>query len=89
MTTRPTYVYLASSWRNPLQPAVSAVLTAAGIDHYDFRNPEGGTGFAWSEIDPDWRPVARASRGQGGHEQAQMNVTPIARRTSRPRRRAS
>jgi hypothetical protein len=48
-----TYVYVASSWRNPHQPAVCAVLKAAGIEHYDFRNP-GGTGFAWSEIDPNW-----------------------------------
>ncbi len=55
-TTKPTYVYLASSWRNPLQPAVSSVLTAAGIDHYDFRNPAPGvSGFSWSEIDPDWQ----------------------------------
>ena len=54
--TKPAYVYLASSWRNPMQPAVSAVLTYAGIDHYDFRNPAPGvTGFAWSEIDPNWQ----------------------------------
>lgn len=53
---RPAYVYLASSWRNPLQPAMSYVLWAAGIDHYDFRNPAPGvTGFSWSEIDPDWQ----------------------------------
>lgn len=49
-----TYVYVASSWRNSYQPAVCATLKAAGIEHYDFRNPEGGTGFAWSEIDPNW-----------------------------------
>lgn len=50
------YVYLASSWRNSMQPAVSSILKAAGVDHYDFRNPAPGvTGFAWSEIDPDWK----------------------------------
>lgn len=49
-----TYVYVASSWRNPHQQSVCAVLKAAGIEHYDFRYPEGGTGFAWSEIDPNW-----------------------------------
>ncbi len=49
-----TYVYVASSWRNPHYPAVIADLTFAGIDHYDFRNPPGRTGFAWSEIDPNW-----------------------------------
>lgn len=50
-----TYVYVASSWRNPIQDAACAVLKAAGIEHYDFKNPPGGTGFAWSEIDPDWQ----------------------------------
>lgn len=48
------YVYVASSWRCSMQPVVIEILRAAGIAHYDFRNPEGGTGFAWSEIDPDW-----------------------------------
>lgn len=50
-----TYVYVASSWRNPYQQSVCATLKAAGIEHYDFRNPEGQTGFAWSEIDPNWQ----------------------------------
>jgi hypothetical protein len=52
--SKPGYVYVASSWRNPLQDPVVAVLRAAGIDCYDFKNPDGGTGFAWSSIDPDW-----------------------------------
>jgi hypothetical protein len=52
--SKPGYVYVASSWRNPLQPAVCAVLTAAGIEHYDFRNPEGGTGFSWREVKSDY-----------------------------------
>jgi hypothetical protein len=51
---KPDYVYVASSWRNPFQPAVIHTLKAAGIACYDFRNPEGGKGFAWSEIDPEW-----------------------------------
>lgn len=52
---RPDYVYVASSWRNPYQPAIVSLLKAAGIDCYDFRNPAPGVkGFAWSEIDPDW-----------------------------------
>lgn len=50
---RPGYVYVASSWRNPMQPAVCAILTAAGIEHYDFRNPPGGTGFSWREVKSD------------------------------------
>lgn len=35
-----------------MQPAVIAVLQAADIPCYDFRNPEGGTGFHWSEVMP-------------------------------------
>lgn len=49
-------IYVASSWRNDYQPAVVAALRMAGNEVYDFRNPSpGNTGFAWSEIDPDWR----------------------------------
>lgn len=48
--TKPDYVYVASSWRNPMQPAVCAALTAARIAHYDFRNPPGGTGFSWKQV---------------------------------------
>jgi len=50
--TAPTYVYVASSWRNPIQPAVCAALAAAGIGHYDFRNPPGGAGFGWEQVRP-------------------------------------
>lgn len=49
--TRPSYVYVASSWRNPIQIAVCAALRAADIDHYDFKNPQPGEeGFNWSEV---------------------------------------
>lgn len=55
MSTLPEYVYVASSWRNPLQQGIVHTLRAAGIDCYDFRNPAPGeSGFAWSDIDPDW-----------------------------------
>ena len=48
---RPDYVYVASSWRNPIQAAVCATLRAAGIDHYDFRQPAPGVdGFHWSDV---------------------------------------
>lgn len=57
-------IYVASSWRNPQQPAVVDVLRREGHEVYDFRNPgtDGGA-FAWSEVadpngnaDPDvWR----------------------------------
>jgi hypothetical protein len=48
------YVYVASSWRCKMQEAVVATLAAAGVDHYDFKNPEGGTGFHWSEVMPNY-----------------------------------
>lgn len=49
-------IYVASSWRNDFQPAVCKLLRDGGNEVYDFRNPSpGNTGFAWSEIDPNWR----------------------------------
>jgi hypothetical protein len=48
------YVYVASSWRNLMQDAVCHTLTAAGIDHYDFKNPPNGTGFGWKEVMPSF-----------------------------------
>jgi len=48
-------IYLASSWRNEQQPEVLKELREAGHQVYDFRNPEGGTGFGWSQIDPGWQ----------------------------------
>lgn len=47
---KPGYVYVASSWRCPMQPAVIHTLRAAGIDCYDFKNPEGNTGFSWGQV---------------------------------------
>jgi hypothetical protein len=43
-------IYLASSWRNPEQPALVDVLRNDGHQVYDFRNPEHSTGFRWSDI---------------------------------------
>jgi hypothetical protein len=49
-------VYVASSWRNNVQPAVVAACRAAGHEVYDFKNPRPGEhGFHWSDIDPFWR----------------------------------
>ncbi len=54
-------IYLASSWRNPHQPMIVEELRAEGHEVYDFRNPgHGEKGFAWSEIDPDWKEWAPA-----------------------------
>lgn len=43
-------IYLASSWRNALQPKVWLQLRAAGHEVYDFRNPPHSTGFKWSDV---------------------------------------
>jgi len=48
-------VYLASSWRNLEQPGIVRLLRDCGHEVYDFRNPPNSTGFAWSELDPNWR----------------------------------
>jgi hypothetical protein len=47
-------IYVASSWRNPKQGEVVEALRNAQFDVYDFKNPDGKSGFAWSDIDPDW-----------------------------------
>lgn len=44
-------IYVASSWRNDLQPVVVTALRAAGHEVYDFKNPESRTGFAWSQVE--------------------------------------
>lgn len=49
-------IYVASSWRNSIQPKVVAALRAEGHEVYDFRNPaEGNDGFHWSAIDREWK----------------------------------
>jgi len=49
-------IYVASSWRNEYQQEVIKSLRELGHEVYDFKNPQGngGTGFHWSDIDPDW-----------------------------------
>lgn len=49
-------IYVASSWRNAQQQSVVQQLRDAGHEVYDFKNPRPGeTGFAWSDIDPNWQ----------------------------------
>jgi hypothetical protein len=49
-------IYVASSWRNMYQPEIVKELRKRDHKVYDFRNPvDGETGFAWSDIDPEWR----------------------------------
>lgn len=48
-------IYVASSWRNEIQPRIVEFLRFAGHTVYDFRNPrEDNHGFSWKEIDPEW-----------------------------------
>src|SRR6266403_1358119 len=49
-------IYVASSWRNPIQPEVVSELRNAGFEVYDFRNPApDNTGFHWFELDDNWK----------------------------------
>jgi nucleoside 2-deoxyribosyltransferase len=49
-------IYVASSWRNNIQPLVVEALRKEGHEVYDFKNPEPGNhGFRWSDIDPEWK----------------------------------
>jgi hypothetical protein len=49
-------IYVASSWKNEMQPIVVLTLRETGNEVYDFRKPkEGDTGFHWSQIDPSWQ----------------------------------
>lgn len=48
-------IYVASSWRNLLQPGIVHMLKRIGHEVYDFRNPYPGYhGFSWREIDTNW-----------------------------------
>lgn len=47
-------IYVATSWRNPLQHMVVRRLREAGHKVYDFKNPtQGNNGFHWSEVKSD------------------------------------
>lgn len=46
-------IYVASSWRNPIQPEVVKQLREAGHSVYDFRKPSmGEQGFRWCDVTP-------------------------------------
>jgi hypothetical protein len=54
-TDKPLNVYVASSWRNLLQPGIVLALRRCGHTVYDFKHPgPGEKGFAWADIDPNW-----------------------------------
>lgn len=48
--SRPSYIYVASSWRNTRQPLLCRILTDLGLEHYDFKNPPNGAGFGWPQV---------------------------------------
>jgi hypothetical protein len=56
-------IYVAASWRTPIQPQIVAALRGEGFEVYDFRNPappfttakSASEGFSWREIDPEWQ----------------------------------
>jgi len=44
-------IYLASSWRNQLQPTVLSLLRSQGHEVYDFRHPRpDDVGFGWPQL---------------------------------------
>lgn len=54
-------IYVASSWKNLLQPAIVSALRRIGHEVYDFKNPaEGDHGFHWSQVMPGY---VRGSKG--------------------------
>ena len=61
-------IYVASSWRNRYFPEVVTRLREAGHEVYDFRNPpHGGTGFHWTDIDPNAPAWTYAQYAEGLH----------------------
>ena len=49
-------IYVASSWRNLIQPDVVVMLRNLGHNVYDFKNPgPGNSGFQWAQIDEGWK----------------------------------
>lgn len=47
-------IYVASSWRNALHPAVVEALRPLA-EVYDFRNPPNKSDFRWLSLDPNYR----------------------------------
>lgn len=48
-------IYVASSWRNAIQPCIVDCCRSFGHIVYDFKNPPKGTGFGWSAMDANWK----------------------------------
>jgi hypothetical protein len=73
-------IYVASSWRNLLQPGIVHALRRCGHDVYDFRQPKpGDDGFTWKQVGApsafvdkiapsDWRRLLQHPRAVEGYE---------------------
>lgn len=48
-------IYVASSWRNEHQQELVNQLRQLGHEVYDFKHPDGGEGFSWSDLDENWQ----------------------------------
>lgn len=48
-------IYVASSWRNETQPFIVDFLRELGYDVYDFKHPDIGDGFQWTDVDKNWK----------------------------------
>ena len=72
-------IYVASSWRNELQPLVVYVLRLLGHEVYDFRHPPGGAGFGWEQVNPSWNLDAGHRGFVNCEDYRQMLAHPIAK----------
>jgi len=48
-------IYVASSWRNKHQQLLVEELRKQGHEVYDFKHPNGESGFQWDTIDTNWQ----------------------------------
>ncbi len=67
-------VYIASSWRNDIQPGIVHMLRRCGHDVYDFRNPPDNTGFSWTQVDSGWV----VGSGVSAEQQRTLTGAPVA-----------
>ena len=68
-------IYLASSWRNPYQPAFVLALRQAGHRVYDFRNPPNNSGFGWEQVCLEPKPTVAKYLEALKHPIAQAGFT--------------
>lgn len=71
-------IYVASSWRNALQPAIVHALRRCGHEVYDFRNPPNKSGFGWEQVNPNWKRDNIGGQGCEAEPYRAMLAHPIA-----------